>query len=183
MKEKTQYTDMERLIAHASYIKQTNCRKRQLRSALFMGIGIILMIATTLSYKSNDFPAILLLCLGVFLFAGGLVYYFKGCHQLVYAPTGDTLCQGSASYDLAYAPFLRSLMNDEPSKEDLPTLSVNPNGGIRVEYLVSADHQVLAIEAKRFDNLMWIPLAPNVVLFTGEEAQQAIKALCIDQAN
>ena len=74
-------------------------------------------------------------------------------------------------------------MEEGPSAVSRSDMRTDPNGGIRVDYLVSADHQVLAIEAKRFDNLMWLPLAPNVILFTDEEAQQAIKALSIDQAN
>ena len=179
MKERTQYTDLERLITHASYIKQTHCRKRQLRSALFMGIGIILMIATTQLHRSNDFLAILLLSLGLILFAGALVCYVKGCHQLAYAPTADALFHGSASYDLACAPILRRLMNDEPDVEDLPTLSANPNGGIQVNYLLSTNHQVLVLHARKFENLMWLPFSDGVYIYTDKEAEKAIEALGI----
>lgn len=179
MKEKTQYCDMARLCAHAPFIKQVNNRRLQLRSAIFMAVGIVLIALTTLLHRDSDFLAILVLTLGVFVFVGALVHYIKGTNLLIYASTGEVLRPGSATYDQACAPLLRSIMSEEPDEEDYPVLSTDPNGGLQANYLVSADHQVLILGVRRFENLMWLPFADSVFLYTGKEAEKAIEALSI----
>ncbi len=179
MKEKTQYCDMERLCAHAPFIKQVNNRRLQLRSALFMAVGIVLIALTTLLRHDSDFLAILVLTLGVFVFVGALVHYIKGTNQWIYVDTGEVLRPGNATYDQACAPLLRSIMSEEPDKEDYPALCTDPNGGLQADYLVSADHQVLILNVRRFENLMWLPFADSVFLYTGKEAEKAIEALNI----
>ena len=176
MKEFTKYTNIERLYTSAPYIKQLHDHKHKTKAAVVIILGVMIM---ALPDRRSLGRSLLFLLLAL----AGVALCVKSTRQFIYTPNGQTLIQGAATYDLTCCPALRSIMEEGPSAVSRGDMRTDPNGGIRVEYLVSADHQVLAIEAKRFDNLMWLPLAPNVILFTDEEAQQAIKALSIDQAN
>ena len=182
MKEFTKYTDIERLYTSAPYIKQLHDHKHKTKAAVVISLGVMIMALPAVIDMHSEAISITLPTVGLLLALAGVALCVKSTRQLIYTPNGQTLIQGAANYDLACCPALRSIMEEGPSAVSRGDMRTDPNGGIRVEYLVSADHQVLAIEAKRFDNLMWLPLAPNVILFTDEEAQQAIKALSIDQA-
>lgn len=183
MKEFTKYTDIERLYASAPYIKQLHDHKHKTKAAVVIILGVMIMALPAVIDMHSEAISITLPTVGLLLALAGVALCVKSTRQLIYTPNGQTLILGAATYDLACCPALRSIMEEGPSAVSRGDMRTDPNGGIRVDYLVSADHQVLAIEAKRFDNLMWLPLAPNVILFTDEEAKQAIKALCIDQAN
>lgn len=183
MKEFTKYTDIERLYTSAPYIKQLHDHKHKTKAAVVIILGVMIMALPAVINMHSEAISITLPTVGLLLALAGVALCVKSTRQLIYTPNGQTLIQGAATYDLSCCPTLRSIMEEGPSAVSRSDMRTDPNGGIRVDYLVSADHQVLAIEAKRFDNLMWLPLAPNVILFTDEEAQQAIKALSIDQAN
>ncbi len=180
MKEKTQYSELDRFYLHSPFIHKACDRTQQVRFGAVMAAGLMLMALPLLIRISNDFVALLLTTLGLFLFVGALVQCVRGCNRLMYTPTGKPLTQGAVTYDHAACPMLRSLLEKGRCDETGIAMLANPNGGIRLEYLLSQDHQMLAVNIKRFENLMWLPFSDSVYLFTGMEAEQAIKALGID---
>ena len=180
MKEQTKYSELDRFYLHAPFIHKACNRTQQARAGLVMAAGLMLMALPPLVRIGNDLVAILLIAVGLFLFAGALVQCIRGSNRLVYSPTGKTLTLGTVTYDHAACPMLRSLLEEGHCNETGTAMLANPNGGIRLEYLISQDHQMLAINIKRFENLMWLPFSDSVYLFTDKDAEQAIESLGID---
>lgn len=180
MKEQTKYSELDRFYLQVPFIHKACNRRQQARAGLLLTAGIVLMVLPVLSSIGNDLVSILLIATGLFLFAGALVQCIRGCNRLVYSPTGKQIVQGMVTYDHAACPVLRSLIENGHCDVAASALTANPNGGIRMEYLLSQDHQMLAINVKRFENLMWLPLTEAVYLFTGKDAECAIESLGID---
>lgn len=179
MKEITRYNNIEELCTSSSHIRQVRNRKCQARACMTMALGFLLILLPCVTHLGSDLAAMQLLTLGLFLALGALAQWLKGTHLLMYLPTGQEIVHGTATYDHTSTPALLDLMEEGVPPTGCASISTKPNGGIQVEYLFTHDLQMLAIGARRFENMMWCPLSPHVVLYTGNEAEQAIKALGI----
>lgn len=179
MREITKYYSIEEFSTFSSHIRQTRDRKCQARACIAMALGFLLILLPCVMHLDSDLTAMLLLTLGLFLVLGALTQWLKGTHLLTYLPTGQRIVRGTATYDQASTSALLCLMDEGVPPTGCAPIPPKPNGGIQVEYLFTQDLQMLAIGAKRFENMMWCQLSPHVVLYTGNEAEQAIKALGI----
>lgn len=180
MKKETQYTDIKGLYTSASYIKQVYNHKRRIPAWIAMIVGGLLIALPSVIHVGSELSEIILTILGVFVLLGVLVHWLKDTQQFIYVPTGQTVRLGTATYDRASCPTLMKIMQEDLDSNHLTVMHDDPNGGIRVDYLVSKDHKMLAIISAKYENLMWLPICGHVLLYTDEEAEKAIYLLNID---
>lgn len=161
-----------------SYIHQNKDIKR-VRDVSFLGVvillGVVIYWAPTLFGIGEMFYRLLIQFAGICTMVIALWLMISKNQPLKYAPTNAALIRGNVAFRLTDDSAVLSIVNGqlEASK---PCPEHDKYGGVRVDYLLSADGSFLALSASRYNVLSW-ENATDVRVYNGEQAEQLSRYL------
>lgn len=141
---------------------------KMLFSAAMLVLGLIFFsIVFQLSDKSSALSMILMVS-GSALVLISLFRFFWKSKEVVYAPTGSTAYETSLFFNLKDLPLLSELVEDNKFSSAQSVRSES-NGNIRLDVLLTRDHQFAALQLFQFVPYTYSPVT-SVACFKGEDA-------------
>ena len=164
----TDYAEATLLSAvHPHLSKHTNVFSI-LISVLVALAGIAAIVWALDLDKSSSTLSMTLLTLGTILLLVALYRMFWRSRETVYLPTGSCITEGSYYLDTCDLNGLSSML-EQGDFNASKGIAFKVSGNARMDYMLSKDHQFVAVQLFRFVPYTYEP-ASQVYYYTGNEA-------------
>lgn len=137
-------------------------------SSLMLLAGILLFVLTFELHVHSSTISMALMVVGTGLFLWGVFRLFWKSRQLVYLPTGSVVKERSMFFDVKDLESLTQMVNATDFSAGMDVQRC-VSGNVRMDLLLSADHQFIAVQLFQFVPYNYQPVT-QVRYFTGNDA-------------